>query len=98
MNQLSIAQELVLIHLREAYKQHAKTYNLRSRERSFNIGDEVFVRNFTQSDASKKYNAKLAPKFVKAVIKNCIGKVAYEVVDINNRSLGVYHAKDILKS
>jgi len=27
-------------------------------------GDEVFARNFTQSDASKKFSSKLAPVFI----------------------------------
>lgn len=84
------------MHLREAYKKHAHTYNLRCKQRLFTKGHTVLVRNFTQSSAVQKYNAKLAPKFIKAIIGNKRGNVAYEIYDTKNRSLGIYHIKDII--
>lgn len=94
-NNLSLAQEQVLFHLREAYDRNKNIYNLRSNDRHFYIGQEVMVRNFVQSDKLKKFSAKLAPKFIKGKIQQRLGKVAYKIVDSNEKLMGTYHIKDI---
>lgn len=95
-DRLNIAQEFVLKNLKEAYNRNCKTYNLRSKQRTFDVGQEVFVRNFAISDAGKRFVAKFAQKFIKAKILKQVGTVAYEIVDIKGKRLGIYHTKDII--
>lgn len=52
-------------HISEAYDRNQHQYNLRTRPITFNIGQKVFRRNFSQSSAEKCYNSKLAPLFFK---------------------------------
>lgn len=85
----------ISIQLKIASEKHEHSYNLRSKNRSFDIGQVVYVRNFAQSDASKRFSAKLSPKFLKAKIVEKIGKVAYRCVDDKEHNIGVYHTKDI---
>lgn len=94
-NKLSYVQDKVLKHLKKAYERQSKQYNLRTKPRNFHVGQSIFIRNFAKSDAVAKYNAKLGPKYVKGKISRVIGNVAYEVVDLNNKVLGIYHTKDI---
>lgn len=49
------------------YERNEKIYNLRSREISYLVGQDVFRRYFKQSSFEHGYNAKLAPTFVKAL-------------------------------
>lgn len=95
-NNLSIAQQLVLYYLKQAYAKHSKSYNLRIKYRTFTLGQKILIRNFSQSDAVSKYSAKLAPKYIKGFIGKKFGTVAYEILDDKNKSLGIYHIKDIL--
>lgn len=95
-DRLNIAQEFVLKNLKDAYDKNCKTYNLRSKNRSFDIGQEVLVRNFVNSDAGKRFVAKFAQKFIKAKIVKAVGNVSFEVADKNGKSMGIYHIKDII--
>ena len=81
-----------------AQQQNVNYYNLRSRDISFEPGELVLKRNFHHSNVEKHFNAKLAPLFSKAKILNKVGKVLYDIVDLNDKFLGTYHAKDILKA
>ncbi|XP_065355140.1 uncharacterized protein LOC135949489 [Calliphora vicina] len=72
-----------------------KIYNLRSKEVNYTVGQEVYRRNFKQSNFEKGFNAKLAPPFVKARIRKKTGTCYYELEDLTGRLVGVYHAKDI---
>lgn len=85
----------ILEQFRIAYERNSKVYNLRSHSRKFLPNMPVFVRNFTLSDASKKYSAKLAPKFIKARVLRMVGNVAVEVEDFNGKNLGIFHLKDV---
>lgn len=62
---------------------------------TFNIGQEVLRRNFVQSSQEKKFNAKLAPLFVKARVKEKLGNHYYLLVDLQGKNIGTYHAKDL---
>ena len=88
----------VLQCLKIASEKQAHQYNLRSNNRTFKIGQTVFVRNFVQSDAAKKFSAKLAPKFIKAIIDTKVGNVAFRCKDESGHDIGVYHLKDIHSS
>lgn len=54
--------------LKKAYDRNKQHYNLRRREVSFSVGDTVWKRNVTLSDASKYYNSKLAHRYIKCKI------------------------------
>ncbi|XP_041566016.1 uncharacterized protein K02A2.6-like [Drosophila elegans] len=58
-------------------------------------GQEVYRRNFAPSDFKKAFNAKFARKFLKARVVKTVGNKSYELEDLQGRSIGVYHAKDI---
>ncbi|XP_046869353.1 uncharacterized protein LOC124461998 [Drosophila willistoni] len=82
----------------ESRKQHERNenlYNLRSREVSFSVGQEVFRRNFQQSNFSKGFNSKLAPPFVKARVRRKLGNAYYELENLQGHLVGKFHAKDI---
>jgi len=82
-------------HLIRAHQRSQKTYNLRSRPVQFDIGQTVFYRNFAQSKAGEHFNSKLAPKFLKAKVHERRGNCYYELVSLEGKSLGTFHAKDI---
>lgn len=98
---IDLPDRLALVHqeiqrsLTEAYYKNCRTYNLRTRPTVFRPGQIVYVRQHFLSDASKKFSAKLAPKFKKAIISKKVGNVNYEIVDENGKFLGKFHAKDI---
>jgi len=54
-------------NLEKAYMKIQHTYNLRSRPRTFDIGDEVIKRNFQLSNLAFHFNVKLAPVEIKAI-------------------------------
>lgn len=79
-------------------KQHTRNeriYNLRSREITFVEGQEIFRRNFQQSNFAKGFCAKLAPSFIKARIRKKLGSAYYEIEDMQGKFVGKYHAKDL---
>ena len=55
-------------NIKLAHKNLEKTYNMRSRPTDFQPGQEVYRRNFAQSDFKNNFNAKLASKFLKCRI------------------------------
>lgn len=84
------------VRLEEAHQRNAKTYNTRSRDVQYQPGQEVFRRNFQQSDMTKNYNAKLGKQWVPARIVRRKGTCLYELEDRQgNRIKVAYHAKDI---
>lgn len=81
--------------MKKEHDKNERLYNLRSKAIEFKEGDEVFRRNFKQSDFQTGYNAKLGPKFVKARIRRKLGNANYELEDLQGNFIGHYHAKDI---
>lgn len=81
--------------MRKQQERNEKQYNLRSRHVSYDVGQEVFRRNFSQSSLEKGYNVKLAPTFIKCKVRRKIGNCYYELEDPQGKSLGIYHAKDM---
>ncbi|XP_075156024.1 uncharacterized protein LOC142229357 [Haematobia irritans] len=68
--------------MRKQNERNERAYNLRSRQVSYEVGQEGF-------------SAKLAPTFIKARVRERLGNSYYELEDLQGRSLGKYHAKDI---
>jgi hypothetical protein len=98
-DKLKLLRSKVQENLNKAFQNNQKTYNLRTRNITFEPGETVFRRNFVQSSKIDFLNAKLCPKFIKSKVLHKIGNHYYELLDINsNKSVGTYHAKDILKS
>lgn len=81
--------------MNKQFNRNERAYNLRSREVSYDEGQEVFRRNFKQSNFAQGYNAKLAPTFLKARVRKKLGNCNYELEDLQGHFIGVYHAKDI---
>lgn len=82
--------------LRQAHDRNVKTYNTRTRSVNFTPGQEVFIRNFRQSDFVGNYNAKLGKQWTPARIVSKVGTSTYVVEDRSGRPIKVkYHAKDI---
>jgi len=94
---LELVREKARENIRKAYDRNEKTYNLRARKNTFNVGDVVFYRNFALSNAANHYNAKLDRKFKKAKIVRKIGNVYFEISDMHGKAIGRYHAKDLRK-
>lgn len=91
-----ILYQQVQDRLQRAHKKHEKNYNVRSRFVSYRPGQELYRRNFVQSDAAKNFNAKLAKKFVKCRIVRKVGSVLYELEDMLGNPIAMkYHAKDL---
>lgn len=79
----------------ECHERNEKRYNLRSRKTKFTVGQIVFRRLFHQSDLSKHFNSKLAPKFGKCRIKEIINDGRVILEDLNGKLIGLYHSKDL---
>ena len=79
----------------KANDHNAKIYNLRSKPVSYQVGQEVYRRNFAQSNASKNFNAKFSRPFLKARIKEKLGSHYYTLDDLQGNLIGTFHAKDI---
>lgn len=97
LNELADIFQRVSCTLTKAYKQNANRYNLRRRELGLKVGDIVWRRNFVQSNAAKFFSAKLAPRFVKCKIVDKLSDVVYQLEEINTKTIGKYHVKDIIK-
>lgn len=96
-DQLQMLRNDIRKHIKDAYETNKRNYNLRTRAPIFNVGDEVFRRNFAQSNMEKHFNAKLAPMFLKAKISQKLGNHYYVLVDTEGKLIGTFHAKDIRK-
>lgn len=94
-DKLSLLRKQITENLRKAYETNVRTYNLRTRPITFHENQIVFRRNFVQSDASKNFNAKLCPSFIKTRVKEKLGNCYYLLEDIEMGNTGTYHAKDI---
>jgi len=74
--------------MRKQHDHNERTYNARSRIVSFRPGHGVFRRNFQKSCFVKKFNAKLAPIFVKARVSRKLGQAYYELEDLQGKLVG----------
>lgn len=86
----------VIQNLRRAHEVHERVYNKRARFVEFRPGQEVFRRNFVQSNFANNFNAKLAKKFLKCRIVKKVGTALYEIEDMQGKKIAArYHAKDL---
>lgn len=88
--------EEVQARLRSAYQNNTNRYNLRRRQVSFKEGDKVLKRNYPQSDATKYFSAKLAPKFTGPhIVAKKVSPLVYKLETQNGVSLGNWHVSDL---
>jgi len=92
---LELVRSKALEVMKNQFEKNERKYNLRSREVFFNEGQEVYRRNFKQSNFAAGYNAKLGPAFVKSRVRKKVGQACYDLEDLQGRYVGRYHAKDI---
>lgn len=68
---------------------------MRCRTIRFLPGQEVYRRLFRQSEFKNNYNAKLTSKFLRYRIVKPVGNSLYHVEDMQGKSLGAFHGKDL---
>lgn len=86
-------------NLKKAFEKHSKYYNLRSNDKcpKYSMGEKVLKRNTELSDKGKGYCAKLAPKYVPAIVKRIVGEHCYELEDEKGKRIGVFNCKYLKK-
>lgn len=92
---IKLFDDSVQTNLKRAYEKASKNYNLRTRKVTYIPGQEIYRRNYQHSDFSKAFNAKLAPKCIKARIHSKVGNCLYQLEDLRGKIVGVFHAKDL---
>ncbi|XP_037827126.1 uncharacterized protein LOC119615120, partial [Lucilia sericata] len=60
-DQLQLIRQDIRKHINEAYNRNQHQYNLRAKTQHFTVGQEIYRRNFAQSNFEKRFNAKLSP-------------------------------------
>jgi hypothetical protein len=88
----TVSQTLV-----KAFHKNAARYNLRRRDICLEVGQVVWRRSFTQSDAGKYYSKKLAPRFIKCIVVRRLSRTVFELKDFAGSYVGKFHTKDIIK-
>lgn len=79
-----------------AYRRAQRGYNLRHRDIRYAVGDRVWRKNVTRSDAAQYYTAKLAPKYLGPFfVHKRLSPWTYELRDSSQRAAGVWNAKDL---
>lgn len=78
--------------MEKQFRRNERQYNLRARITNF---QEVYRKNFKQSNFEKGYNAKLDNAFIMDRIRKKVGNCNYELEDLKGNCVGKYHAKDI---
>lgn len=82
--------------LEKSFLRSKERYDLRKRPIEYSESDLVWLKNYVQSDASRYFTSKLAPKFVGPYrIKKRKSYLTYELVDDYGTSKGVWHVKDL---
>uniref|UniRef100_A0ABD2WHR2 RNA-directed DNA polymerase n=1 Tax=Trichogramma kaykai TaxID=54128 RepID=A0ABD2WHR2_9HYME len=63
LRRLDALRDLVSKHIDQAQTKQAAQFNRGRKEAKFFVGDKVWRKTHLQSDASKKFNSKLGPKY-----------------------------------
>lgn len=86
----------ISVRLSKAASTSAKYYNLRKRAVEYHPNELVWRENFVQSDATKYFSAKLAPKFIGPfVISRKVSPWTYELKDRVGKMVGVWHVRNL---
>ncbi len=86
----------IVAKLRSAFVRNKHAYDLRRRPVRFEVGQEVWRRDKSLSDAAAHYAAKLGPKFVGPfIIARRAGAWTYKLADEHGNGKGVWHVQDL---
>lgn len=82
--------------LRESHQKNSHHYNLRRRPQEFKVGDLVWKKNYTQSNAATYQSAKLNPRYVGpfTVVKKA-SHLVYSLKDGKGKAVGNWHVNDL---
>lgn len=86
----------VVSRLEKNHQKNARHYNLRRRHVQYDVGDMVWKKNFTQSNAAAYYSSKLAPTFVGPFrVSKKLSPLVYQLEDVEGNTLGKWHVSDL---
>lgn len=89
-------REDIQIKLNKAYENTKKEYHLRRRPATYQVGQQVWKRNFLLSNAEKGITSKLANRVVGPfTIRKNLGYSVYGLCNELGTSIGRWHVKDI---
>lgn len=94
-SKMQLIREKIKDKLHQSYEKNVKTYNKRCKTTNFKPGQEVYRKNFTQSDFSKAINAKLCKQWIKCRIRKAVGKNLYEVENLKGQLIGTIHGQHL---
>lgn len=84
-------------NLEKAHEHSKQNYNLRFQKPApvYQVGQQVYRRNFTQSSAVDGYNAKLGPAYLPCTVVSRRGTSSYELADEKGKIVGIFSAADL---
>uniref|UniRef100_A0A1Y1JVH7 RNA-directed DNA polymerase n=1 Tax=Photinus pyralis TaxID=7054 RepID=A0A1Y1JVH7_PHOPY len=86
----------IVERIRNTHDRNKRTYDLRRRHVTYEIGDQVWRKNKSISDATKDYSAKLAPRFLGPfTIDRKVGYLTYALRDADRKPAGLWHVQDL---
>lgn len=88
---------MVVKNLQKQYSKNSQYYNLRRKNVApvYSVGQKVYKRNFKQSSAIDKFNAKLAPSYIPCTVVARVGTSSYELSDETGKPLGIFSSADL---
>lgn len=101
INILPMSDRMQILHkkvdkrMHDAYERNKSTYNKRCKIVSFKPGQEVYRKNFVQSDFAKGINAKLCKPWLKCRIRKPLGNCQYEIENLKGQLIGIIHAQHL---
>lgn len=77
-------------------EREQRYYNLRRRDVRYRLGQKVWRKNYSHSDAANYFTNKLAAKYVgPLIIQEVVSPWTYKLADLQGKFVGVWHAKDL---
>nr|XP_012222819.1 PREDICTED: uncharacterized protein LOC105672455 [Linepithema humile] len=96
MTRLQSLREWIVENLDQAFQKQSSRYNLRRRDKRFEVGDLVLKRQHVLSSAAQNIAAKLAHKFQGPLkISRVISPVVYELVQLDGSPAEKIHVQDL---
>lgn len=81
--------------IHKAHERNAKRYNVGRQNNKLAVGDLVWRKNFSLSNAASGYCAKLAPKYVLNKVTKVNSSLVYTLENTNGKNEGRWHIKHL---